>query len=437
MNYDDTSIRYLRLYLHTPGGSKEAIGYLSRYGDLMRVSFDDAYIANPGRLTLSMSYRGGNEQATQEILRSMRDERVARNDARWPVFFQNLLPEGHNRDRLAAQRHCDRDDEFEMLAAAGHDLMGALEVEPVSKDLAIPDSVRHWHTALGLDVLEPGFVEMPVEDAASLPGVVTKFSAVHDGRRYVVKRHGAAGSYILKLPSTKHPDLVANEFTGYQLCKALNLDCAEATVINRAEAELPEHVEFDEILAVKRFDRKDGRRVHMEEFSQAIGYAPKHKYGKGIQQDFVQMLRMLDRYSTRPAQDTREFLGRFVGFILMGNTDAHLKNWALLYPNGVEPHLAPLYDPVCVAAFFASVPKEAYGVNREIDRRLRAFTWSDLESLISASGLSRGNVLLKHLADLVGKAKADWPAILAHAPTAVRDTIAERLNGGVALATPR
>jgi serine/threonine-protein kinase HipA len=131
VNYDDTSIRYLRLYLHTPGGTKEAIGYLSRYGDLMRVSFDDAYIANPGRLTLSMSYRGENEQATQEILRSMRDERVARNDARWPVYFQNLLPEGHNRDRLATQRHCDPDDEFELLAAGGHDLLGALVVRSI------------------------------------------------------------------------------------------------------------------------------------------------------------------------------------------------------------------------------------------------------------------------------------------------------------------
>ena len=77
--------------------------------------------------------------------------------------------------------------------------MGALEVEPVPAQDGIPDVVRHWHTTQGLDVLEPGFVEYPVEDAASLPGVVTKFSTVQDGRRYTVHRQGAAGSVILKL----------------------------------------------------------------------------------------------------------------------------------------------------------------------------------------------------------------------------------------------
>ena len=154
-----------------------------------------------------------------------------RTDGRWPVYFQNLLPEGHNRERLARERGCSPDDEFELLAAAGHDLMGALEVEPVPAQDGIPDVVRYWHTTQGLDVLEPGFVEFPVENAASLPGVVTKFSAVQEGRHYTVHRRGAAGSVILKLPTTAHPDLVANEYTGYQLCKALGLHCADVQVI--------------------------------------------------------------------------------------------------------------------------------------------------------------------------------------------------------------
>lgn len=429
-----TSIRYLRLYLHAPGGHKQGVGYLSQYGDLMRVSFDEGYITNPERLTLSMSYLGLTDAETQAILRAPRDVRLARSDGHWPAFFQNLLPEGHNRDRLAAERGCAPEDEFELLAAAGHDLMGACEVEPVPPQQDIPHVVRHWHTALGLDVLEPGFVEEPVEDAASLPGVVTKFSAVHDGRRYVVKRHGAAGQFILKLPSTQHPDLVANEYTGYQLCQALGLDCAVARVIARTDAELPEQVPFDDILAVQRFDRHLGQRVHMEEFAQALRYEPRHKYGKGIVQDYGQMLRLLDRYSSRPAQDVREFLGRFVAFIVMGNTDAHLKNWALLYPDGRIPRLAPLYDPVCVSAFFAALPPNAYGVNREIDRKLRAFTWADLEALIATAQLPRPKVLLRHCRDVVRQAQADWPALLAHAPANVRQEVQARLQGGVALA---
>ena len=65
---------------------------------------------------------------------------------------------------------------MELLAAPGHDLRGALEGGPVPAQDGIPDGVRHWHTTQGRDVLEQGLVEYPVEDAASLPGVV----AVHD-----------------------------------------------------------------------------------------------------------------------------------------------------------------------------------------------------------------------------------------------------------------
>ena len=434
----NTGIRYLRMYLHAPDKGRRAIGYLSQYGDILRVSFDEAYIADPGRPTLSLAYRGADEAATRAILASARDTRVSRSDGHWPSYFQNLLPEGHNRERLAQLRGCAADDEFELLAAAGHDLMGALEVEPVPTAEGIPDTVRHWHTALGLDVLEPGFVEMPVEDAAAIPGVVTKFSAVQDGRRYVVRRHGAAGSFILKLPSTRHPDLVDNEFTGYRLCGALGLDCAEASVIGRADADLPEQVRFEQILAVRRFDRTpEGGRIHMEEFAQVLQYEPRQKYGRGLAVDWPAMLRVLDRLSPNPVADVRECVRRIVAFILLGNSDAHLKNWALRYPDGVAPVLAPLYDPVCVAAFFEDVPAGDYGVNRAIDAKLRAFDWPALDALLRSAGLLRPARLMAIARDTVRQAQAEWPALLAQdgTPASVRRCVEARLAGGVALAS--
>ncbi|AJP57524.1 regulator [Pandoraea vervacti] len=428
------NIKYLRAYLHQPDGTRCAIGYLSQYGDILRMSFDEDYIADARRPVLSLAYRGANESATREILASPQDVRLVRTDGRWPVYFENLLPEGHNRERLAAERHCSPDDEFELLAAAGHDLMGALEVEPVPAREGVPDVVHRWHTALGLEMVEPGFVDTPVEDAASLPGVVTKFSAIRDGRRYVVKRQGRAGSVILKLPTTRHPDLVENEYTGYRLCEALSLDCAKAEIISRHDADLPEQVPFEHILAVPRFDRlPDGRRVHMEEFAQVLQYPPRSKYGRGLDIDYTTMLRVLDQLSGQPVQDVREFLRRLIAFILLGNTDAHLKNWALIYPDARTPQLAPVYDPVCVAAFFHDVPPSHYGVNRAIDKTLRAFDWTALEALIKGAGLLRSGRLMTIARETVKQAQADWPALLDDAPHAVRATVLERLNGGVAL----
>lgn len=429
-----TSIRYLRLFLHTPESGKTPIGYLSAYGDILRVSFDPSYIQDSKRPLLSLAYKGATEAATQEILRSERDIRVSRTDGKWPVYFQNLLPEGHNRERLAKERKCGTDDEFDLLAAAGHDLMGAVEVEPVPAKEGVPESVRSWHTTIGKDVLEPGFVEYPVEDAAAIPGVVTKFSAVQDGRRYIIKRHGAPGSYILKLPTLTHPELAENEATGFALLRALKINCAEASIIAREDAELPDVIPFSHLLAVKRFDRgPNGARIHMEEFAQILQFAPKHKYGYDLIDDYSSILNVLENLSDQPAIDTVEFVRRFVAFILMGNTDAHLKNWAVIYPDGRNPRLSPAYDPVCVTALFNNVPDDHYGLNKAIDARLSTFTWDDFDKLLIAAKVLRKGRLLKIAKDTVADAKKLWPSVLENAPSAVRSAVLRRLQGGLAL----
>lgn len=429
-------IRYLRMFLHTPRGGRVPIGTASQFGDVMRMSFDEDYINNPDRLTLSMQFQGANEQQTQEILRSLRDVRLVRTDGRWPSFLENLLPEGHNRERLAQERGCDTEDEFELLAAAGHDLTGALEVEPYRGGGEIPKEVRLWHTAMGLGILEPGFVEMPVADAFAVPGVVTKFSAIKDGRRYLVRRRGAPGSHIIKLPTTSHPDLALNEYTGYMLCADLGLNCAHAELATPADMGLPLQVDFATVLVVERFDRGAGRRVHMEEFAQAMAIAPNKKYGTDLITDYARLLRLLNARSVRPVQDVDEFLGRLVAFILMGNTDAHLKNWALIYEDGIHPALAPLYDPVCVSSFFAGVSANTYAQNRQIDKTLCAFGWDKFEALIEVAGLNRKARLLQKCRAHVNRAKASWPVLMNDFPTpaAVRREIMDRLQGKVAIA---
>jgi serine/threonine-protein kinase HipA len=429
-----TAIRYLRIYLHTPTQGKRGIGYLSAYGDLLRISFDTDYIQDNERPTLSQDYIGATPEETIQILSAIRDVRLARQDGKLPVYFQNLLPESHNRERLANERHCSVDDEFELLAAAGHDLMGAVEVEPVPMQEGVPETVRRWHATLGLDVLEPGFVEFPIADAASLPGVVTKFSAIKEGRRYVIKRRGFAGDYILKLPTSLHPDLVQNEMTCYRLAHATGIQCAHAEIISKADADLPEHIPYDDILVVKRFDRSnEHQRIHMEEFAQVFGFSPKHKYGKDMMRDYATILATLEQRSSQPSLDVPEFVRRFVTFILMGNTDAHLKNWAIIYPDGKHLQLSPMYDPVCIIALFKTVPDSDYGLNRSIDKKLKVFSWEDLEALLKMARVSRVQRLMAIAKQTVKLAQDKWPALLLTAPDNMRESITERLHGGVCI----
>lgn len=422
------AIKNLRLLLHG-----NPIGALTQYGDFLRVSFDEGFIESPDRPTLSLSYKGANESENQQILRATQDARVIQSGGKWPIFFQNLLPEGHNRERLASQRGCTSDDEFELLAAAGGDLMGALAVRPFLEDEDSPDSLREWQSAQGLESAEEDLVEQPVDDAMALAGVVTKFSAINDGLRYIVKRDGEAGSYILKLPTSRHPDLVEIEFYGFELLKAVNLTCAEVKIINKAEAQLPEQVPFDDILAVTRFDRNEAGRVHMEEFAQILSYSPNRKYGKGLEYDFISMLTVLDRLSTAPVTDVQELVNRLVSFVLMGNTDAHLKNWAVIYPDLINPQLAPVYDPVSVSSFFAGMDPTYYSVNRKIDEVMSALTWIDIEKMLKEARINRPKSIITKAKRVVEQAKDTWPLILNESPERMSAEVTRRLRGGVQL----
>lgn len=422
------TIKNLRLLLYG-----EPIGALTQYGDFLRVSFDESFITAENRPILSLSYTGASEEETRQILRSTHDGRMIQNGGKWPPFFQNLLPEGHNRERLALLRGCSADDEFELLAAAGKDLMGALAVRPFEEGEQSPDSLREWQSAQGLESVEEDYIQQPVDDAMALAGVVTKFSAINDGRRYIVKREGVAGSYILKLPTRRHPDLVEIEFYGFELLKAVGLKCAQAAIIDRKDALIPEHVPFDDILAVTRFDRNEQGRVHMEEFAQILGYTPARKYGKGLEQDFIEMLVVLDRLSADPVNDVQELVNRLVSFVLMGNTDAHLKNWAVIYPDRRHPRLAPIYDPVSVSSFFSDMKKNEYGVNRQIDEVMSMLEWADIERMLKNAKINRTSRIIQLAKRVVEQAQDTWPLVLNEAPLRMRAEVLRRLNGGVLL----
>ncbi len=433
-------IRYLKLWLHGPSGPKAHIGHLSQYGDLYKLSFTPEYIDNPERWVLGQAYVGSTPQATRDILSAATDSRVFSIN-RPPNYFRNLLPEGHNKERLASQRGCAVDDEFELLAAAGHDFFGALQAGPLEPGEQIAPQVHRAHvTGFSYEPVSAGFVDTPMQSAMSLPGVVAKFSAMQDGRRYVVNskvvngKQGSGQSVIIKLPSTRHPDLVHNEMVGYQLCAAVGIDCAQARVVPRSLLDLPEHVPFAHALVVDRFDRTaNGARIHMEEFTQAYNREPMHKYGSNLAAEFTMLMATVNAASGAAFIDASEVVRRFVAFVLMGNTDAHAKNWALLYPGGTTARLAPLYDPVCVTALFAQVSSADYAINRVIDSSMCQVDMGMLEEMIKGAGFLNAKPLLKVAKATVAAAQALWPGLLHSAPEAVRCEVMRRLRGAAAL----
>lgn len=428
---DSNVITMAQLLLHTPDSVQpQHIGWLSQFGDNLRVSFAESYIADANRPTLSQLYRGANDTESQKILRAVDDERLVRI-GRLPTFFSNLLPEGHNRERLAEQRGTDVDDELELLAAAGHDLTGAVEVVPAKN---VPDRVLELHVTKNLEPLEAATVAAPVVDGFSIDGIQTKFSMVHDGRRYVIRRGQAAGDFIAKLPSRNFPDLVLNEGCCMQLARAVGVDTAHAQVRPMSELDVPKRMtdEFNEFLLVSRFDRfkrADGTtgRVHFEELTQAIGLDARKKYFR-MDAAMLALLTILKTSDASGIADFDEFFRRWTVNALMGNTDAHSKNWGLLYADGRNARLSPAYDLVSVASYFDAAGDGGLAINRAMDVSLRAWGESEAEAMARQAGFLQFNRARRVVRETQKAAALAWPALLESAPQRVRTTITQRLK---------
>jgi len=116
-------------------------------------------------------------------------------------------------------------------------------------------------------------------------------------------------------------------------------------------------------LLVERYDRlinARGRRqrLHQEDFCQALGVVPEMKYqnegGPGLTQCFD-----LVRRATRPsAPQILRLLDYVIFNALIGNHDAHAKNFSLLH-SGKMPVLAPFYDTLSTAVYPTLTPKMA------------------------------------------------------------------------------
>lgn len=407
------------------------IGWLCEAGRVTRFIASDDYVANARRPTLSISMTVPGEDAlTRKTLTNYFDKAVYRERGELPPFFAGLLPEGALRRRLAATRKDPRDmDDFGVLAAAGEDLPGAVQVLPADLD-KLTATARAFGVTGGADNLEIGVPEQAAEGAASLSGVQDKLalSSARNGQRYCMPVKGTLSDLIAKLPVSGDDSQVFNEYACMKLAALAGVNVAQCRTVPMREmdgrAELVEALGPDmHFLAVDRFDRGPGSAVHMEDACQLLRLMPGQKYAG--REYFVRLVQVLNRFSVRGIEDVRQFFIRQVVNSLIGNSDAHLKNFSVLYHNGLMPELSPAYDIVCVAALPGF---QGFGTNVAIDQYQRRETVADYMNVAKSAGISE-RIAKAAVKQTVGLARELWPAALVDlgAPEAVRTEILGRL----------
>lgn len=418
--------RYLEVWLH-----HIHVGWICEAGGTTRFVVTENFQSDARRPTLSLSLSvPGNEELTQAVLNNMFDPARYNQRGELPPFFAGLLPEGPLRKRLAATRKNIRDtDDFGILAAAGEDLPGAVRILPANLD-NLTQAARAYGVTGGADNLEISVPEAAVEGGAALSGHQNKIalSSAHEGRRFVLPMHGRLSDIIAKLPAANEDDQIFNEYVCMTLAASAGVNVAVCSPRRMADIALPELVEElgpdTHFLAVDRFDRGPGGATHIEDACQLLTLMPSRKYGD--QALFVRFLRILDRLSVRGVEDIRQFFIRQVVNTLLGNSDAHLKNFSVIYHNGVNPELSPAYDIVCVAG----LPNfRGYATNVAIDARQRNETLATYKAVAKEARIAE-RIVMGAVKSAVDQAQTLWPGMLAEldAPAAVTREVLSRLQ---------
>ena len=384
-------INVLKLTLHG-----RLMGYLAGFHNGRNVlSFADEFKKDAGRPTFSLITYPGFPHSEKLMA-----EPWVKNQRLHPTL-SNLLPEGSLRELIAQGLKVHVDSEFHIFSCLGEDLPGALIAEPMEpKD--VPDSVLTTHGK----AKAVKFDKTTQENKFSLAGVQMKFSMKEKDGRYNLSKGDALGDWIIKTPSTKHKDVPVNEYTAMKLASLVGVEIPEIKLVelgkldNLPQINLPDE-EF--AFAIKRFDRNDNTRIHMEDFAQVLVKYPHQKYNST---NYEQIGRILYQYSGDGLIDAQHLARRLLVNILLANGDAHLKNWSLLYSDQVTPRLSPAYDIVTTSVYIDDERQFALNLGKAKNWYEASFAnfkyWADHSDI-------PWRAIKPHLDDTMDKARSLWP----------------------------
>src|SRR5579862_2004816 len=321
----------LDVYLH-----HDLVGHLvQNEGGKMVFTYAPGWLENPQRLPLSHSLPLRPDPFSQK-------ECVG--------YINGILPEEGVRETIAKNLGISANNDFSMLEKIGGECAGAVTFMPAGTPLPAREATYKDLSAKELADMIRQLPRRPMlagEDGIrlSLAGAQDKIVVKVSGDTISIPLNGAASTHILKPDNPRFPGLVFNELLCLQLARAVNLSVASA------EARSVDGLEF---LLVDRYDRRlvhrpEGAdhyvRLHQEDFCQALGIPSRNKYQSEGGPSLKDCFSLVRAATDIPVTHLNRLLDAVIFNYLIGNNDAHGKNFSLIYLEGTAI-LAPLYDLV-------------------------------------------------------------------------------------------
>lgn len=276
------------------------------------------------------------------------------NDRESIPFFGGLLPEQQNREFLARNLGVSENNDFSLLWEIGRECAGAVSLIPEGESTEKNASA---YTQLSEDDLIAALTRLPrypllageSEVRLSLAGAQNKMALKIDESGYWLPQNNSPSTHILKPQEERFPGLVQNESYCLSLAAALGLKVCRSQIVTLG----PYHC-----LLIERYDRANLshriERLHQEDFCQALGVSSRTKYQSEGGPSLKQCFDLVRRVSSIPAIDILLLHQAVLFNFLIGNNDAHGKNFSLLYDKSesrINVRLAPLYDLISTAIY--------------------------------------------------------------------------------------
>jgi serine/threonine-protein kinase HipA len=281
------------------------------------------------------------------------------SEGRLHPFFETNLPEGARRTEISeAFGKAMMSEDIALLALIGSDMVGRVNIVPKG---FTPD----WKNTMSLDIdtavhtdTDQFFAETARQYAESgVSGVQPKL--LSSDTRMTAK----IGGWIIKRDGTGMPGLSINEYLSMKAAKNCGMDVAESRLSDDGKA-----------LYVKRFDLA---ARGFEDFCGLLGMASTEKYSGSIER----LVKVAGRIITNRQGMVQDILRSVAFNACIGNSDAHLKNFGVVYDDTNNVSLSPFYDLVSVRAFDEfknDIPSLSLGGKKEwaIGKAFHAFAAS-------------------------------------------------------------
>lgn len=272
-------------------------------------------------------------------------------------FFEGLLPEGDVKRKISDFLHVSETSTLKLLKELGGECAGMISILPegepnkaknvydFSPDNYEPVPIKKLSEYIKNTNSRP-LLKVKEELRLSLAGAQEKLPLLYKDGEYYLPRNGAPSTHIIK--PTGHAELSTLSTNEY-ICIKL----AEHSGLPVPNTEL-KHVDGSDFLLIERYDRifKDGKlsRIHQEDVCQALGILSEYKYQNDGGPSIADIYKLLKEKTSIPLLEMRAFLQYVLFNFIIGNCDAHGKNYSIMYKNN-SIKLTPLYDTVCTLAY--------------------------------------------------------------------------------------